>query len=216
MKYTAVIFDLDGTLLNTLGDLRNALNHALAKRGLAERTTDEVRRFIGNGVRNLITRALPENSSETEITDTLADFREYYNSHLNVETVPYPGIPELLCKLRASGIKVCINSNKYDAALKELCASHFDGLYLRAEGESAFFPRKPDPAAALSLAASCCADPSGMLYIGDSNVDVRTALNAGMTPVWVSWGFRTREEMGEELPCLCFDDAQSLSDYILA
>jgi len=143
MKYEAVIFDLDGTLLNTLGDLRNAVNHALAKRGYSPRTTDEVRRFVGNGVRNLIIRALPEGSSEDTVAETLADFREYYNSHINVETAPYDGIIDMLRKLSESGVKVCINSNKYDAALKKLCAEHFDGLYIAAEGESAANPKNP-------------------------------------------------------------------------
>ena len=214
MKYKAVIFDLDGTLLNTLGDLRNAVNHALSLRGLPHRTTDEVRRFIGNGVRNLIIRALPEGASEDEIASALTDFRAYYNEHLNVETVPYPGIIDMLKLLDEAGIKVGINSNKYDKALKVLCISHFSGLYLRAEGESDICPRKPDPAAAISIAETCGCAPNEMLYIGDSNVDIRTAKNAGMTPVWVSWGFRTKEEMGTELPELYFDDAEKLADFI--
>ena len=215
MKFKAVIFDLDGTLLNTLGDLRNAVNYALSCFGLPARTTDEVRMFIGNGVRNLIVRAMPEGASEDDIAKALGYFREYYNSHMNVETCPYEGIIDMLTSLRGSGVKVCINSNKYDAALKELCAHHFNGLYIQAEGESATCPRKPDPSAALMLAGKCGIEPDEMAYIGDSNVDIRTACNAGMTPIYVSWGFRTREDMGDELPELCFDSAKELTEYIL-
>lgn len=215
MRFKAVIFDLDGTLLNTLGDLRNAVNHALSCFDLPARTTEEVRMFIGNGVRNLITRAMPERSSDDDISTALAHFRQYYNSHLNIETCPYDGIIEMLVKLKNSGVSVCINSNKYDAALKELCANHFNGLYIQAEGESTSCPRKPDPSAALMLADKCCVKPSEMAYIGDSNVDVRTAKNAGMTPVYVSWGFRTYSDMGDELPENCFDSAEELTAFIL-
>lgn len=215
MSFNAVIFDLDGTLLNTLGDLRNALNNALKKRGLPARTIDDVRRFTGNGVRNLIACVMPENASAEEIDSALSDFRAYYNSHLNVETIPYPGIVTMLRELKASGVKVAINSNKYDTALKELCAAHFDGLYISAEGESALNPRKPDPSTALRLAEICGEKADNMLYIGDSDVDIRTAANAGMTGVWVSWGFRTREEMGSELPENCFNDTKSLTAFIL-
>ena len=216
MKFKAVIFDLDGTLLNTLGDLRNAVNHALSVFGLPARTTDEVRLFIGNGVRNLIQRAMPENTSDEDIAKALSHFREYYNSHLNVETKPYNGITEMLGRLCDSGVKVCINSNKYDTALKELCAAHFDGLYIMAQGESETCPRKPDPSAALMLARICDTKPSEMLYVGDSNVDARTAANAGMTAAYVSWGFRTRDDMGAELPSNTFDTAENLTEFILS
>ena len=215
MKFDCVIFDLDGTLLDTLGDLRNALNAALAEFARPARTTEEVRMMVGNGVRNLISKAMPEAASETDLERALRSFREYYNSHLNVETVPYPGIMEMLCRLHDAGMKVCINSNKYDAALKALCIAHFDGLYVAAEGESPDCPRKPDPAAALKLAALCGAHPERTLYVGDSNVDVRTAANAGMHAAWVSWGFRSRDDMGDQLPENCFDDADALCDYIL-
>lgn len=215
MRFKAVIFDLDGTLLNTLGDLRNALNYALSYFDLPARTTEETRMFIGNGVKNLITRAMPEDTSERDIEKALTIFRSYYNEHINVETAPYPGIIDMLRELHDAGVGVCINSNKYDAALKELCARHFDGLYICAEGETGLRPRKPDPAAALMLAEACDADPDQMAYIGDSNVDIRTAINAGMTPVYVSWGFRTPADMGAELPEHCFDNAASLTEFIL-
>ena len=215
MRFKAVIFDLDGTLLNTVGDLRNAVNHALACFGLPPRTTDETRLFTGNGVRNLIVRAMPENASDSDIEKALSMFRSYYNEHINIETVPYSGVIDMLKALNDAGVCVCINSNKYDAALKELCAKHFGGLYLFAEGETTSRPRKPDPAAALMMAEACNVSPEEMAYIGDSNVDVRTAKNAGMTPIYVSWGFRTPEDMGTELPEFCFDSTEELKAYLL-
>lgn len=215
MIFKAVIFDLDGTLLDTVGDLRNALNHALAEFSLPPRTYDEVRLFIGNGLKNLVVRAMPEGSSQSDIEKAMAAFRSYYDEHINVETAPYPGVIRMLKALSDAGMSVCINSNKYDAALKTLCAYHFDGLYVCAEGESALRPRKPDPAAALMMAEACGAEPAEMAYIGDSNVDVRTAANAGMTSIYVSWGFRTPADMGAELPELCFDSADELTEYLL-
>lgn len=215
MKFDAVIFDLDGTLMDTLGDIRNAVNSCMDAFGLPHHSTDTIRTYIGNGVGALIRRALPADASDADHKKALAAFQEYYNSHLNVETQPYPGVVEMLEKLKAAGLMVCINSNKYDGAVQKLCKAHIDGLYFKAAGESDIFPRKPDPTAALELAAACGARHQRTLYVGDSNVDVRTAANAGMTAAWVSWGFRTREDMGDELPENCFDTAEALTGFIL-
>lgn len=215
MKFDAVIFDLDGTLMDTLGDIRNAANSAMDAFNLPHHSIDAIRMYIGNGVGALIRRALPADASDADRAKALAAFQKYYNSHLNVETRPYPGVIEMLKKLNAAGLRVCVNSNKYDGAVQELCKAHIDGLYFKAAGESEAFPRKPDPAAALGLAAACGARPERTLYVGDSNVDVRTAANAGMTAAWVSWGFRTRQDMGDELPENCFDTAEALTGFIL-
>lgn len=215
MKFDAVIFDLDGTLMDTLGDIRNAANSAMDAFGLPRHSIDAIRMYIGNGVGALIRRAMPADASDADRSKALATFQEYYNSHLNVETRPYPGVIEMLKKLNAAGIRVCVNSNKYDGAVQKLCQAHLDGLYFMAAGESGLFPRKPDPTAALKLAAACGARPERTLYVGDSNVDVGTAANAGMTAAWVSWGFRTREDMGDALPENCFDTAEALTGFIL-
>lgn len=215
MRYDAVIFDLDGTLLNTLGDLRNAVNQSLRQQGFPERSTEEVRLFIGNGVANLMRRAVPEGSGEEESAEALRWFRVYYNAYLDEETSPYPGIPELLEHLQKAGLAVCVNSNKYDAAVKELCESHLAGLYRFAAGESRQTPKKPDPTAALRLAKACGCATDRVIYVGDSAVDVQTAKNAGMDCAWVSWGFRTREEMAGSLPEHCFDTAEELGDFLL-
>ncbi len=216
MKYSCVIFDLDGTLLNTLGDLAAAVNFALEKKGLPARTIDEVRRFIGNGVKNLITRALPEGTCEEEILATLKDFKAYYNDHLNVKTVPYEGIAQLMNDLRAAGVKVGVNSNKYDAALQYLCKAHFDGLYDMALGEREDIPKKPSPAAAERIMAALECKPENTAYIGDSGVDIETARNAHAAPISVSWGFRTREELAESAPELIFDSVEALRQYLFS
>ena len=214
MKYRCVIFDLDGTLLNTLDDLKNAVNAALEKRGYAPRTQEEVRLFVGNGVAKLIERAVPEGTSAEEAAAILADFREYYNAHLNVETHPYAGIAALLGKLRAAGVKVGVNSNKYDAAVQLLMGDHFPGLFDMAVGESATVPKKPSPIGVETLLKALGADAESAVYVGDSGVDEQTAKNAGLPFIWVSWGFRKAEEM-PELPEHYAKDAAQLEGMLL-
>lgn len=215
MKYDLVIFDLDGTVLNTLDDLANAVNFALAAHGFPTRGVEEVRAFIGNGVANLISRAVPADTGEAERAAVLADFKARYRGHMNDFTRPYPGIPELLTSLRAAGVKVGINSNKFDAALQNLCRLHFDGLYDIAAGESETTPKKPDPAAALRMMEALHVSPSRTIYIGDSAVDLETARNAGTDSAWVSWGFRRREEMQGCEAVNTFDSVAELQDFLL-
>lgn len=214
MRYDCVIFDLDGTLLNTLGDLRSSVNHVLSQMGAHLRTTDEVRRFVGNGVANLINRAVPEGTSPERAQKALAEFKEYYSAHLDVETAPYPGIVDMLRELKNMGVKVYVNSNKFDAAVKALCRHHFGELVIDAVGESADVPRKPSPAGADMICRLSGVDKSRVLYVGDSSVDMATAANAAVDAAWVSWGFRTRSEMAEATPEHAFDSAQELLDFI--
>ena len=214
MKYTCAIFDLDGTLLNTLDDLKNAVNAALAKRGYPARTLDEVRLFVGNGVARLIERAVPEGTSAAETAAILADFRDYYNTHINVETHPYAGVAALLGKLRAAGVKIGVNSNKYDAAVQLLMNDHFPGLFDKAVGESETVPKKPSPIGVETLLKALDADAESAVYIGDSGVDEQTAKNAGLPFIWVSWGFRRKEEL-PELPEVRADDASELETLLL-
>ena len=214
MKYTCAIFDLDGTLLNTLDDLKNAVNAALAKRGYPARTLDEVRLFVGNGVARLIERAVPEGTSAAETAAILADFRVYYNAHINVETHPYAGVAALLGKLRAAGVKIGVNSNKYDAAVQLLMNDHFPGLLDKAVGESETVPKKPSPIGVETLLKALDADAESAVYIGDSGVDEQTAKNAGLPFIWVSWGFRRKEEL-PDLPEVRADDASELETLLL-
>ena len=211
-----VIFDLDGTILNTLGDLAGAVNHALDAHGFPMHEVEKIRTFIGNGVSNLIQRALPAGTSEAVHDAVLADFKAYYRAHMNDLTRPYDGIPELMGALRSAGIRIGINSNKYDAALQNLCRLHFNGLYDLAMGECETTPRKPDPTAAQRIMAALNAAPDRSIYIGDSAVDMQTARNAGMDAAWVGWGFRTRAEMADTILPHAFDSVDALKAFLLA
>lgn len=192
MKH-AVIFDLDGTLLNTLGDLRAATNHALEVRGLPPHSMEEIRQFIGNGIRLLIRRAMPEGTPEAEIDAALDDFKAYYAAHIHDRTVPYDGIPQLLTALRKRGIKVAVLSNKIDSASQQLIEYFFPGKTDVVFGEHVGVPRKPDPTSCRMVMQQLGVQPEQVLYVGDSGTDMQTAKNAGLYAVGVTWGFRSKE-----------------------
>lgn len=196
MKH-AVIFDLDGTLLNTLGDLRAATNHALEVRGLPPHSMEEIRQFIGNGIRLLICRAMPEGTPETEIDAALDDFKAYYAAHIHDRTVPYDGIPQLLTALRKRGIKVAVLSNKIDSASQQLIEYFFPGKTDVVFGEHVGVPRKPDPTSCRMVMQQLGVQPEQVLYVGDSGTDMQTAKNAGLYAVGVTWGFRSKEVLLE-------------------
>ncbi len=187
---TGILFDLDGTLLNTLEDLLDATNYALRLHGYPERTLPELRQFVGNGARNQIRLSLPEGASETEIQTVLDTYKPYYTAHCQCKTAPYPGILQALAVLKAR-YPIAIVSNKPDAAVKALCADAFPGIY--ALGETPELPRKPAPdmvhKAMTDLGMDRC------IYVGDSEVDVVTANNAGVPCLSVLWGFRDEEDM---------------------
>lgn len=185
---TALLFDLDGTLLDTLEDLRDATNYTLEKMGYPSRSLSEIRSFVGNGARNQLRLSLPEGASPEETDRALEIYKPYYTSHCQVKTRPYAGILEALEKLAHP---IAIVSNKPDAAVKELCARYFPGIY--ALGETPDCPRKPAPDMLHQAMTALGAD--GAIYIGDSEVDVRTAKNAGIPCLTVLWGFRDREEL---------------------
>lgn len=193
---TGILFDLDGTLLNTLEDLTDATNYVLREFGFPKRSIEEVRRAIGNGAANQLRRCAPEGSSEETIAQMLAKYKPYYTAHCRIKTRPYEGIPEALETL-CGRYSVAIVSNKPDAAVKELCAEYFSGIY--ALGEAPDCPRKPAPdmvfRAMSAIGAHHC------IYVGDSEVDVLTAKNAGVPCLAVLWGFRDRAELDAE--CFC-------------
>ena len=186
---TGILFDLDGTLLDTLEDLMDATNYALATYGHPARTLQEIRRFVGNGAENLILKALPEDRKE-DLTKTLATFRTYYNAHCQVKTRPYDGVLEAL-KTLGEKYPIAIVSNKPDSAVKPLCADYFPGIY--GLGETAGCPRKP--AADMVFKAMKEIGVDRCVYVGDSEVDVLTSQNAGVPCVCVLWGFRDKEDM---------------------
>jgi phosphoglycolate phosphatase len=189
--YSLAIFDLDGTLLDTLGDLHSSVNFALRKFRFPERTIDEVRSFIGNGVVKLMERSTPENTDEETQQRCLDAFRKYYLQHMSDTTAPYVGVTELIKELRAQGIKIAVVSNKPDSAVKALCAEYFPGVY--ALGESVDCPRKPAPDMVRKAMAAIGVEHC--VYVGDSEVDVATAKNADVPCLSVLWGFRDKEEL---------------------
>lgn len=185
-----IVFDLDGTLLNTLDDLLDATNHALRLHGYPERTLSELRRFVGNGARNQIRLSLPEGASDQEIDQVLASYKPYYTAHCQEKTRPYEGILPALEALKAQ-FPMAIVSNKPDPAVKSLCGKYFPGLY--ALGETPDCPRKPAPDMIFRAMTEMGVDRA--ICVGDSEVDVRTADNAGMPVLSVLWGFRDRADI---------------------
>ena len=192
MKYTTIIFDLDGTLLNTLADLAAATNHALAEHKLPQRTTDEVRRFVGNGIRNLIERAVPADTPAELQEEVIASFNRYYKQHCADSTRPYEGVPQLLQQLRAAGCRTAIVSNKADYGVQALAKQYFDGQLDAACGERAGIAKKPAPDMLLAIMRQLKAEPASTIYIGDSDTDLDTARNAGVACIGACWGFRGR------------------------
>lgn len=188
----AVIFDLDGTLLDTLEDLKDSLNVVLDKKHLPERTLEEVRQFVGNGIHNLIERAVPEGTSGEVVEQIFLDFRKHYLAHCQDKTCAYPGIPELLEELERRGVSMAIVSNKADAAVKELAKTYFPKVKV-AIGEREGIARKPAPDSVFEAMRSLGAAGGETLYVGDSDVDIATAENAGLPCVSVTWGFRKEE-----------------------
>ena len=191
--YKALVFDLDGTLLDTLGDLTDAVNYALQEVGLPNRTKDEVCSFVGNGIAKLIERAVGEYAEKAE--SALALFKAYYKEHCADKTQPYEGILPLLQDLKARGVKTAVVSNKADFAVKALAKRYFDGLLLEAvgENESAGISKKPAPDSLLAVMQSLGVTKQETLYIGDSDIDIQTAKNAGVDCACVTWGFRSKE-----------------------
>lgn len=192
-KYDTVIFDMDGTLLDTLEDLRDAVNHALRMHGMPERTTEEIRRFVGNGVRKLLVRSVPEGDGNPEFEAVFQSFREYYAVHSNDRTRAYKGVTELLKKLRDAGYAIAIVSNKLDAAVKNLNQIYFDGIVETAIGEREGMDKKPAPDMVQKAIEELGKTEETAVYVGDSEVDIETARNAGLPCISVLWGFRERE-----------------------
>lgn len=190
--YDTYIFDLDGTLLDTLDDLAASTNYALRRNGLPTHTTDDVRRFVGNGVRKLIERAVPGGEEHPLFEQTLTDFREHYTHHSSDRTRPYLGVVELLERLRIHSKKIAVVSNKFHAATEALCRHYFPSLVDVAIGESANIRKKPAPDTVVEALRQLGADKGGAVYVGDSDVDIETAHNSGLPCISVLWGFRDR------------------------
>ena len=212
--YEAVVFDLDGTLLDTLDDLTDSTNAALGKFSLPLRTRDEVRTFVGNGIAKLIERAVGENGRHLH-AEVLAEFKRDYALRCADKTAPYEGILPLLQTLQAQGIKTAVVSNKADFAVKSLAKTYFDGLLLAAVGENeeAGIRKKPAPDSLLAVMEQLSAAAETTLYVGDSEVDIQTAKNAGVDCLCVTWGFRDKAYLVEEGGRLFVDTAVEILHY---
>ena len=191
--YKNYIFDLDGTLLNTLADLASSTNYALRQYGMPERSVDDVRRFVGNGVGKLIERAIPEGLANPQYEDVLATFRKHYMLHSLDTTAPYPGIESLLHSLRSHGCNVAVVSNKFYNATVELCRHFFADTVEVAIGERENIRRKPAPDTVFEAMRQLGVSGEDTVYVGDSDVDVATARNSGIPCISVLWGFRDRD-----------------------
>ena len=196
-KIKAVLFDLDGTVLDTLGDLCDSLNYALISNGFPPRTLDETRRFLGSGVAKLIARAIPDGEENPLFSKCHDDFRAYYPEHMELKTAPYQGVTELLEALIKDGYRLAVVSNKFDGAVKVLCRRFFSDLLEAAVGEGGGIRRKPAPDAAFEALRLLGCSPAEAVYVGDSEVDIQTAANAGIPCISVTWGFRSREYLVE-------------------
>lgn len=190
--YETYVFDLDGTLLNTLDDLAASCNYALRHCGMPERTVDDVRRFVGNGVRKLMERAVPDGVDNQLFDEAYAVFRSHYMEHGLDTTQPYPGVMRMLERLKQGNKNVAVVSNKFYAATQELCRHFFSGYVEVAIGERDGIRKKPAPDTVMEALKALGVDKNGAVYIGDSDVDVMTARNCGMPCISVLWGFRDR------------------------
>lgn len=192
-----ILWDLDGTLIDTLEDLADAVNHALSLRGLPLHTLAEYRRMVGHGIRNLVTQALPQafQADDAYIDSALADFKAYYSAHIDVHTRPYPGMQELLNSLASAGVKMAVASNKFQEGTEHLIREFFPSVHFVAIlGNRPGYPLKPSPEIVEEVLAAAGVSPSDAILVGDSPTDMRTAANGGIDSLAVSWGYRSEED----------------------
>lgn len=215
MKYDVAIFDLDGTILDTLEDLAAAVNFALGEHGFPLRSQDEVRRFVGNGMINLIKRSCPEGTAEDVREKVLATFTGFYKRHSSDRTKPYAGVLEMLEKLRGAGVKTAVVSNKDDYAVQDLCEKYFGGLMDAAVGARQGIAKKPAPDGVFDVMQKLRYDGKKAVYVGDSEVDIDTAANAKMDCIIVCWGFRSEQELRASGAKLIAHDTEELLRYAL-
>ncbi|MEG1793581.1 MAG: HAD family hydrolase [Rikenellaceae bacterium] len=211
-----VIFDLDGTLLNTIKDLGVSANYVLGRRGYPQHELSKYRYFVGNGIAKLLERALPEECRTKEnVIDIKKDFMDYYSAHKADFTVPYQGIVPLLKELKEKGISLAVASNKYNSATTELITHYFgSGFFDFVYGQREGIAVKPDPTVVFDILKDAGLPKEDALYVGDSGVDMQTALNSGVRSVGVTWGFRDREELSANGACHIVDHPSEILQIV--
>lgn len=214
MKYDTILFDLDGTLLNTLDDLTDSVNAVMRKKGCGERTKGEIKEFIGDGARMLMKRALPPGTAEEEILRCLTEFRKIYHENMQNRTMPYEGIPNLLKKLKEMGMKVGVVSNKPDEATREMNRFYFGEYIDAAIGDNTDRMKKPEPDNVYEALRQLNAQKDKSIYVGDSDIDVKTAKNSGLDFVGVTWGYRSRKTLEAAGADHIIDEPEQLLAFI--
>ncbi len=219
--YKLAIFDMDGTILNTIDDLADSCNVICEKYGYPLHTVEEIKYMVGNGIPKLMRRALPQDIAENQFEKVLAEYIEYYEAHCDIKTRPYEGVVECIRSLRDAGVKVAVNTNKVQAAAEELCAQYFPGVFDVISGSRPGIPPKPDPTGlyeilkeiGLSKEEACY--PGTACFIGDSDVDLQTGLGSGLDFIGVDWGFRGRQFLLEHGASVVVDNTEELLKLLL-
>lgn len=215
MKYKLAVFDLDGTILDTLEDLTDSVNYSLKKNSLPEKSLDEIRSFVGNGIRLLIQRAVPADISQTAVDAVFDDFKEHYAIHSVDKTLPYDGILPLLEELKKAGMKIAVVSNKADFAVQGLVKRYFGNLFDFAVGERSGIEKKPAPDSVFEAMSVLECKKDDTVYIGDSEVDVMTAENADIDCICVDWGFRSTSQLITAGAKIIVSEPKKIADLIL-
>ena len=218
MKYDIVIFDLDGTLLNTIGDLAASVDYVMRSRNLPEHTDAEYRQMVGGGIKRLVERALPEElaANEDYVDECVAQFRRYYVDNIDRHTVPYEGMCELLADLQRAGVKLAVASNKFQHGTDRLVSKFFSDIdFVAVEGNREGAPLKPDPQIVTGILSRAGIAPERAVMIGDSGIDIRTAQAAGIDAIGVAWGFRFAEELYEAGAQRVVSQVEELREYLL-
>ena len=218
MKYDIVIFDLDGTLLNTIGDLAASVDYVMRSRNLPEHTDAEYRQMVGGGIKRLVERALPEAlaANEEYVDECVTQFRRYYVDNIDRHTVPYEGMCELLADLQRSGVKLAVASNKFQHGTDRLVSKFFSDIdFVAVEGNREGAPLKPDPQIVTGILSRTGIVPERAVMIGDSGIDIRTAQAAGIDAIGVAWGFRFAEELYEAGAQRVVSQVEELREYLL-
>ena len=219
MKYALAIFDMDGTILNTLDDMTDSLNVILSKYKFPLHTLDEVRFMVGNGIPKLVERALPDGRNTADFEKILADFIAYYEEHCAVKTAPYDGVVDCIKSLRQAGLKIAVNTNKVEPAAIALCDDYFPGLFDIISGSRPGMPPKPAPDGIYEILSRAGMDGKSegqrAVFIGDSDVDMQTGMNAGLDVIGVDWGFRGKKFLEEHGAKVIMMNAQELVDHMV-